>query len=96
MVATYRLNTKPLQKRDGIQQEIGNCKNLLLLNPHIIKIISYMILKNLKLKNFIPFEFSKKILNPHHKNTFNITSVVCNWCAAIFTVFFELLQLIQN
>ena len=69
----------------------GNCKNLLLPNHHLIKIIRYMMLKNLMLKNFVPFQFSLKILNPPHKNTFKITSVVCSQCGAIFTVFPELL-----
>ena len=32
-------------------------------------------LKNLILRNFIPFQFSLKILNVPHKNTFMITSV---------------------
>ena len=34
-----------------------------------------MMLKNLILRNFIPFQFSLKILNVPHKNTFKITSV---------------------
>lgn len=55
MVATYRLNTKPLQKRDGIQQEIGNCKNLLLLNHHIIKNNQLHDIEKLKAKELYSF-----------------------------------------
>ena len=55
MVATYRLNTKPLQKRDGTQQEIGNCKNLLLLNPHVIKNNQLHDIEKLKAKELYSF-----------------------------------------
>ena len=36
-------------------------------------------LKNVMVKNFIPFQFSLKILNLTHKNAFKIASVVYNW-----------------
>ena len=55
-----------------------------------------MMLKNLILRNFIPCQFSLKKLNVTYKNTCKITSVVCNWCGTIFTVFLEWFRLIQN
>ena len=68
----------------------GSCKNLLLLNHHLIKNNQLHHVENLMLKNFILFQFSLKILNPSHQNTFKITSVVCNWYGAILIVFPEL------
>ena len=94
MVATYTCNTKPCKKE--MVHDDGNSKNFLLINHHLIKNNQLVGVETIDAREFIPFQFSLKILHPSHKNTFKITSVVCNWCGAIFTYFLELLQLIQN
>ena len=93
MAASYTRNNKPLEIR--WYMIMGIVKTLCFSIIIYLKIISYMMLKNLMLKNFIPSQFSLKILNLTHKNTFKISSAVCNQCRAIFTVFLALLQLIR-
>ena len=52
-----------------------------------------MLLKNVMLQNFIPFQFYLKTLKLTHENTFKMTSMRCNWSGAIIIVFLQLLQI---
>ena len=66
-----------LAKKEMVHDN-GNCKNLLLINHHLTENNQLVGVEKINAKELTPFQFSLKILNLSHKNTFMIMSVVCN------------------
>ena len=70
------IHTIPNYWEKEMVHDNGNCKNILHLNHHLIKNNQLHDFEKLNAKQIFPFQFSLKIPNSPHKNTFKITSLV--------------------